>query len=137
MEIMLNMDKISVKAIIVWKNNVLLLKPRNLKGSIGGWDVPGGHVKTQETLTQALVREVYEETGIKIQKAYPIKILKLSNTSVEYVIFLCKTISNKVVLSDEHTDYRWVQIENVDKTVKRLLFKDLLEIKNLISKLLI
>ena len=130
------MNKISVKAVIIWKNKVLLLRPSELRGSISGWDVPGGHVKTQETLTQALVREVYEETGIKIQKAYPIKILKPSDTSEEYVIFLCRTICNKVVLSDEHTDYRWVLIENVDITVKSLLLKDLLEIKKLINKLL-
>ncbi|CAD7775390.1 NUDIX domain protein [Candidatus Methanoperedenaceae archaeon GB50] len=44
---------------------MLLIKRKNPPGE-GEWNIPGGLVKVGETLEQAIVREVEEETGIKI-----------------------------------------------------------------------
>ena len=40
---------------------VLLLKHR-----VGHWDFPKGHVKTHETEADTALREVYEESGLKV-----------------------------------------------------------------------
>lgn len=55
--------KITVGAIIE-KNNKILLTKRNIKPFIDQWCFPGGHVNFGETVQQAIVREVKEETNL-------------------------------------------------------------------------
>lgn len=47
------------------KGRVLLLK-RTRAPWRGLWGFPGGHVESGETLRQAVVREVWEETGLRV-----------------------------------------------------------------------
>ncbi|WP_206485951.1 NUDIX domain-containing protein [Thalassotalea sp. G2M2-11] len=56
----------SVAGIIACDNKILLTK-RAKAPSRGLLDLPGGFVDPNETLEQALSREVYEELGIQIQ----------------------------------------------------------------------
>jgi mutator protein MutT len=46
------------------ENKILAVSRRNKPND---WNLPGGKVDEGETLSQACVREVYEETGIKIK----------------------------------------------------------------------
>ena len=46
---------------MIRNGNVLLLNNE------GGWDLPGGHLKTGEGSVPALSRETFEETGIRIK----------------------------------------------------------------------
>lgn len=130
------MSKISVKALIIRKDKVLLLRPKNLQGSFNGWDGPGGHVEEGETILDALKREVSEETKLKIVQAYPIKLLHIPQVDTDYLIFLCTTPTGKVVLSHEHTDYQWMDLISFRKTVGGYLNTDLREIQKFIGKLM-
>jgi len=58
---------VGVGGIVFLEDKVLLIKRKNPPGE-GEWNIPGGLVKVGETLEQAIVREVEEETGIKISK---------------------------------------------------------------------
>jgi 8-oxo-dGTP pyrophosphatase MutT (NUDIX family) len=51
----------SVYGILIEKNKVLLVKQK------GGYDFPGGGIKINETIEQALKREFFEETGIRVK----------------------------------------------------------------------
>lgn len=46
------------------QNKILAVSRRN---KLNDWNLPGGKVDEGETLLQACIREVYEETGIKIK----------------------------------------------------------------------
>ena len=49
-------------------NRVLFLKRSNyMEKYAGEWDLPGGHLKSNESLSAGLKREVEEETGPKIE----------------------------------------------------------------------
>lgn len=129
-------SKLSVKALIARKKKILLLKPRMLKGSIKGWDGPGGHVKKGENLLEALKREVLEETGLKIKTAIPIKLLHIPQNNTEYLIFLCTAPKEKITLSEEHLAFKWVSLKDLKTITGISLTKELREIKILIEKII-
>jgi ADP-ribose pyrophosphatase YjhB (NUDIX family) len=54
--------RIRVSAILRWRNRILLL--RHEKGPAEIWLLPGGGVRTGESLLRALQRELWEETGL-------------------------------------------------------------------------
>ena len=55
---------VCVGAIAVDDGNLLLVRRRNEPG-IGSWSVPGGRVEPGETIQEAVVRELLEETGVE------------------------------------------------------------------------
>jgi len=57
------------------KGNILLVKTRN-----SGWVFPGGQVEIGENLTDALVREIKEESGIDVSVTKLIGVY--SNTAI-------------------------------------------------------
>lgn len=52
---------------VIWKGDCVLLIRRGREPRQGQWSLPGGAQELGETLTQALVREVREETGIEFE----------------------------------------------------------------------
>jgi len=67
------MERVDVAyALIYQKDEKKLLMVHNMGG---GWSLPGGAVEPGETLEQAAVREVYEETGLIIE---PINIVAIN-----------------------------------------------------------
>jgi ADP-ribose pyrophosphatase YjhB (NUDIX family) len=54
--------RIRVSAILRWRGRILLI--RHEKGTKGVWLLPGGGVRTGESLISALRRELWEETGL-------------------------------------------------------------------------
>ena len=54
--------RVRVSAILRWRGRVLLI--RHVKGEKGVWLLPGGGVRTGESLLRALQRELDEETAL-------------------------------------------------------------------------
>jgi len=86
------------KVIMMWKNRCLMLE--RINGD--GWELPGGHLNIGETFSQGAKREVMEETKIKISK------LKTILKQTDFHLFVATPKILKVVLSDEHKSYKWV-----------------------------
>ncbi|WP_321469955.1 NUDIX domain-containing protein [Halarcobacter sp.] len=96
------------------KNELLVIKERI---SRIGYKIPGGHIDDKEMITTAACREVFEETGIKVEfksvislgHFYPHQFHK-SNL---YVICLAKPLSHEINIKDtqEIEDAKWVDID--------------------------
>ncbi len=54
------MPSLCASAVVIDSGRVLLMQRKDL----GLWSLPGGHVDAEETVAQAAVREVAEETGL-------------------------------------------------------------------------
>jgi len=116
--------KDSVKAIV--SNNqgqILILRRANNEGGGGQWDIPGGAIETGENKSDALKREVFEETNLKIDNIKFLKsfILKIPETGInsKLNIFICNTkepfdVKLKPATwkgsdgAPEHTEYKWI-----------------------------
>ena len=56
---------IGVGGVVIYNKKVLLV--RRIRGEdTGEWAIPGGFVEQKEKIDDAIVREIAEETGIKV-----------------------------------------------------------------------
>lgn len=100
-----DIDSVS-KVVVCWKNRCLLL--RRVDGK--GWELPGGHLNEGETFMSGAKREVFEETSIKLTKLMVLKKQK------DYCLYKAIPKVIKVVLSNEHTKFKWVDKHQLFKT---------------------
>lgn len=97
------------------KGKILVLNRKDKKWC--GIAFPGGHVEKNESFSDAVIREVFEETGlvIKFPQLCGIKQWYESN-GTRYVVFCYKTnhFSGNIVSSDEG-DLSWVNLDEINK----------------------
>ena len=115
---------------IVFNENtekVLLVKMHN-----GNWGFPKGHIESNETKEETAIREVFEETNIKI-KIIPnfereIKYIPNENTIKKVTFFAGITQEENVIVeTHEIEDFKWCTYEEALKFVTYKLQKDVLE----------
>ena len=86
--------KINVRVTgVLIENNSLLLLEQNTE-SDRKWSLPGGKVELNETLEQALVREMKEETGLDVSVGDLLYVCDniLEDKHIIHITFLCKKI---------------------------------------------
>jgi 8-oxo-dGTP pyrophosphatase MutT (NUDIX family) len=91
-----------------------------LKNYKGYWDFPKGHLELQESLFDAAHREVYEEVGLKAcfmagfatGTSYTFARHNCMIRKLAYY-FLALYQNEKVVLSPEHTGYKWMTLADI------------------------
>jgi 8-oxo-dGTP diphosphatase len=97
------------------KGELLLLKRSDKVSRAHGWDFPGGAVDAGEAPDTAIVRELFEETGLSIDT--PSLYASYLNTSHEddAVILAFFAQSDDLVpsLSWEHEAYEWMSLEKL------------------------
>ncbi len=84
------------------------------------WEFPGGQVEEGETLTQAVEREVVEETGIVVKPERLVGIY--SNTRKPPILmldFICEFVSGELLTSAESLEVAWVDRHEALNRVKR------------------
>lgn len=106
-------SRFAVGAVIFHRGTVLLLE-RTQDDYLGGlWELPSGKMKLGESLLQALVREVREETGLDIAEIYDycghFDYLSQSGRQTRQFNFILLTESNLVQLG-EHSRYAWIVV---------------------------
>jgi 8-oxo-dGTP pyrophosphatase MutT (NUDIX family) len=97
---------------------LLLLKKTNKK-----WGFVGGKPIEEETPLETAKREAKEEIGtLKGENKKELTIKIRGNTYYTY-IFKVKEPFQDITLSDEHIDFSWVKIENLEKMKLSKIFE--------------
>ncbi len=97
-------------AIILNEKNEILLQRR---GDDNNWCIPGGGMEIGETVEEAIIREVYEETGLKISNIELFNVYSGKNQYHKYpdgneyyfvnVVFKINKIDGEVKIDDNET----------------------------------
>lgn len=102
-----------VKGIVTKDGLVLVLVKEN-----GTLDLPGGRVEKGETVKSALIREIKEETGLKVQIHDPVhkwSFRKTRDHLIKGITFQCGYLTGKIKLSNEHKRYFWTRISDMER----------------------
>ncbi len=126
----MNYPEVVVGAIILNKDDKVLIC-RSTKYHTK-YIIPGGHIEIGESMEEALIREVKEETGLDI---YDLELFSLKdsvqskdiNKHFIFIDFLCRTDSSEVILNDELDHYDWISLDEIDNYDIGAFVKILLE----------
>lgn len=107
---------VAVKAIIKNSEGKILVVKRSESDDHNPnvWETVGGGMDQAETPQTALVREVFEETGLIVRVDRPFNVFTFKKDNGEFKIgitFECSYASGEVVLSHEHSDFCWINPE--------------------------
>lgn len=104
-----------VIGIVQKEGNVLIVKRKNKEGELL-WQFPGGKVEQNETVEEAVVREIKEETNLKVsidtligQRIHPYTKKTMAYFGLNY-------ISEEVLIAEAELDeYMWVKPDELEK----------------------
>jgi 8-oxo-dGTP diphosphatase len=106
---------------VVRKGDQVLLAQRSKGGYIGRWGFPGGHVERGETVIEAAMRELREETGVVAEPKGVLTVLdeigrdQAGQVEWHYVLVavLADWRSGEAVAADDAAAVRWVSLADI------------------------
>jgi ADP-ribose pyrophosphatase YjhB (NUDIX family) len=109
-----------VGAVIV-KDSCVLLIQRGHAPLLGEWSLPGGVLECGETLREATIREVREETGLIVETGELLgvyeRVIHSDDGRVRYhyvlLDFLCLAVGGELAAGTDAADVRWFTREEL------------------------
>lgn len=106
---------ISQKAMLVRDGKCLIVETSNRPGV---WELPGGRIDKGETGEDSFVREVREELGLSKFENLGVADCKVwrdkKNVPMCGIVNLIKNDTDKITLSPEHSQMKWITEKQVD-----------------------
>jgi 8-oxo-dGTP diphosphatase len=105
---------------VVFDGDRVLLVKRGKEPLRGRWLIPGGTVELGESLTEAVVREVWEETGLVVQAGPVVLVfdrIERDGEAVRYhyviVDYLCERVGGQLAAGSDADDAAFVSIADL------------------------
>jgi len=125
-----NPDWYNISLKVILKNQpgqVLILKNAEGTGEAGWHDIPGGRINVDEFTTpyeELIDREIKEEIGENVKYTISLDPVSFGRhwydserqkklIKVFYIVFEGKYVSGDIVVSKEHLDFAWVNLEKL------------------------
>lgn len=107
---------VAQKAVIFNKDRKLLtiFRTETAPSRPNTWDLPGGDLDFGEDPLESVIREIKEETGLDVSGVEPFDVEAHINKEGNFwvtIAYRAQAVSDEVVLSFEHNDYKWVASE--------------------------
>jgi 8-oxo-dGTP diphosphatase len=107
---------------VVRRDGRVLLVQRARAPSVGKWGFPGGVQELGETVFEAVVRELREETGLVVQPVETLTSLDVLDrdgegrvrTQYALIAVLANWLSGEVIIDHEAHDFGWFTVAEVE-----------------------
>jgi 8-oxo-dGTP diphosphatase len=115
--------------VVVRRGDQVLLAQRSRGTYLGKWGFPGGHVERGETIIEAGLRELQEETGVSAEPRGVLTHLDVmdrkpdGSVSLHYVLLavLADWRAGEAVAADDAAAVRWITLQEMKAGVVPLL----------------
>ncbi|WP_235431943.1 NUDIX hydrolase [Nocardiopsis sp. RV163] len=113
-------------AVIREDGRMLVIKRRDN----GNWEPPGGVLELDETPQEGVVREVLEETGIRVEVEQLTGVYKNMARGIVALVFRCKPFCGKEHPTSEATAVEWLTPNEIKKDMSEIYAIRLLDALN-------
>ena len=106
-----------VGAVVTDEQGRLLMIKRGHEPGAGLWSIPGGRIEPGETDAEALVREMFEETGLAVEVGRLIGRVQrpgLNGTVIDIRDYAATVTGGTLRPGDDAADARWVEAADLD-----------------------
>ena len=79
----------------------------------GHWEPPGGVLEHGETIEDGLRREVYEETGLKIEPGPLTGVYQNMHRHIIALVFRCHPVGGELTENDEAAAFLWASPDEI------------------------
>ena len=125
---------LTMRGVIKNTDNEILILKRHPKSKTDPemWELPGGKVEKGEHFTNALIREIKEETNLDCEVGDFCEAVQndyMHKRTVQLIMYL-EDIGGDVKISEEHTEFMWADLEKIRSLEISSSLKKILEKKN-------
>ena len=115
---------VATKAFIVNNGKVLIVRESSKYKdgtTVGQFGIVGGRVEPGQRYDESLLREVMEESGLKVEIGKPFHVdewrpvVRGEQWQIVGTFFECFSDTDKVVLSEDHDEYLWIDPKDYKK----------------------
>ncbi len=128
---------LAVRVLLTDQDGKILILKRSTdsKTNPGKWELPGGKVDQDESFDHALIREVYEETNLKIALEHVVGASEqnLHIIRAVHIIMSGIIIEGDLNLSSEHEGYAWVWMDSLPDYELADWLQDYVDQRNIIG----
>jgi 8-oxo-dGTP diphosphatase len=108
---------------LIFRRDSILLVERGREPLKGYWSLPGGLVETGERLEAAIIREVLEETGLRVKPSPLFEIFERimldasGRAEYHYVLadYVCRVVGGDLRAGDDVSRAEWVSLKKLDQ----------------------
>ncbi|WP_150463689.1 bifunctional nicotinamide-nucleotide adenylyltransferase/Nudix hydroxylase [Francisella sp. XLW-1] len=128
---------VTVDALVIVNNHILLVQRKGFPGK-GLWALPGGFLECEETISQAIVRELFEETNIdlsieqlslakRFEKVFDYPDRSVRGRTISHVgVFVLEEWPSLPIINaaDDANKVQWVSIDSIINSMYDRMLED-------------